>query len=68
MKTTLTLDPSSLVLPAGFSLVGSFPSSVAAGDLTQVTIQLDAAALGSSTRGRSPSRIATADRAPLRWN
>jgi hypothetical protein len=47
MKTTLTLDPSSLVLPAGFSLVGSFPSSVAAGDLTQVTIQLDAAALGS---------------------
>ena len=44
---TLTLDPGSLVLPAGFSLVGSFPSSVAPGDLTQVTIQLDAAALGS---------------------
>ena len=36
---TLTLDPGSLVLPAGFSLVGSFPSSVAPGDLTQVTIQ-----------------------------
>ncbi len=43
----LSLDPESLSLPAGFSLVGDFPSSVEPGESATFTIQLDAAALGS---------------------
>jgi hypothetical protein len=34
-------------LPAGFSLVGAFPTSVAAGDNATFTVQLDATAIGT---------------------
>ncbi|MCY2995653.1 MAG: choice-of-anchor D domain-containing protein, partial [Planctomycetota bacterium] len=44
---TLTLDPASLTLPSGFSLVGSFPSSVAAGTSATVLVRLTAASSGS---------------------
>jgi hypothetical protein len=44
---TLALTAGSLSLPAGFSLVGSFPSSVAAGGTASFVVQLDAAAAGS---------------------
>ena len=43
----LQLDPASLVLPSGFSLVGSLPSSIGPGGMyTYFTVRLDAAAAG----------------------
>ncbi|NEQ22667.1 MAG: choice-of-anchor D domain-containing protein, partial [Microcoleus sp. SIO2G3] len=46
---TAALNLSELQLPTGFSLVGTLPTSVAAGGETALTIQLDAAAIGTST-------------------
>lgn len=46
---TAELNLSELQLPTGFSLVGTLPTSVAAGGETALTIQLDAAAVGTST-------------------
>jgi len=46
---TAALNLSELQLPTGFSLVGTLPTSVAAGAETALTIQLDAAAVGTST-------------------
>lgn len=43
----LLLDAPSLSLPAGFSLVGSVPSLIGAGDVAWLEIQLDAASVGS---------------------
>ncbi|HJT36415.1 MAG TPA: choice-of-anchor D domain-containing protein, partial [Pirellulales bacterium] len=43
----LYLAPTSLLLPAGFSLVGSFPSTVAAGGSATFQLQLDAKTDGS---------------------
>ena len=45
--TSLSLDPNSLLLPAGFSVVTPFTSSVAVGASTTFTIRLDATAVGS---------------------
>jgi hypothetical protein len=42
----LVLDPESLTLPAGFSLVGDFPSSVAPNGTATFVLRLDAAAPG----------------------
>ncbi len=46
-SAALTLDPSSLVLPAGFSLVTPFAATVAPGSSTSLVLQLNAAAAGS---------------------
>lgn len=43
----LSLTPTSLLLPAGFSLVGTFPSAVPAGGSATFQIQLDAKTAGS---------------------
>jgi hypothetical protein len=43
----LSLDGGSLTLPVGFSLVGTFPSSVAVYSSASFTIQLDATTAGS---------------------
>jgi hypothetical protein len=44
----LTIDPTSLVLPAGFQLVGGLPTQIAAGANATLTIALDAtSAIGS---------------------
>ncbi|HWB09894.1 MAG TPA: choice-of-anchor D domain-containing protein [Pirellulales bacterium] len=44
---TLMLDPGSLSLPTGFSLAGSFPSSIAAGASANFTLQMSAATAGA---------------------
>jgi LPXTG-site transpeptidase (sortase) family protein len=44
---TYALDLGTLSLPGGFSLVGSYPSSVASGDSTSITVQLDALSAGT---------------------
>jgi murein DD-endopeptidase MepM/ murein hydrolase activator NlpD len=41
------LTTGNLVLPAGFSLVGSFPASVAAGASADFTVRMDTAAVGA---------------------
>jgi predicted outer membrane repeat protein len=46
---TAELNLSELQLPTGFSLVGTLPTSVAAGGETALAIQLDAAAVGTAT-------------------
>ena len=46
---TLTLAPSSLILPGGFSLVTPFASSVAAGGATRFTIALSATTVGAAS-------------------
>ena len=43
----LTLDASSLVLPPGFSVAGSFPSSIAAGGTVPLAVQMDTSTPGS---------------------
>ena len=43
----LTLDPNSLTVPGGFSVVSAFGSTVAPGGSTSMTIQLDASAAGN---------------------
>jgi hypothetical protein len=45
-QADLSLDPESLSLPSGFSLVSPFASPVAAGDSTTFTVQLNAEAGG----------------------
>jgi hypothetical protein len=42
----LILDPTSLTLPNGFTLTGTFPSSIAAGASANFTLQLSAATIG----------------------
>ncbi|MGH7140554.1 MAG: choice-of-anchor D domain-containing protein, partial [Pirellulales bacterium] len=44
---TLTLAPASLVLPAGFSVVGSFPTSISPGQSADVTLALNTATPGN---------------------
>lgn len=48
---TLSLDPQSLQLPTGFSLLGSLATSVAPGATTALTIRLDATAAGTFSGG-----------------
>ena len=43
----LMLDPASLVLPAGFTLVTPFATDVAAGSSTTMTVQMDAVTVGT---------------------
>jgi hypothetical protein len=42
----IALTAGSLTLPAGFSLVGSFPTTVPAGGSTTFTVQMDATSVG----------------------
>ncbi|MBI1901318.1 MAG: cadherin-like domain-containing protein [Planctomycetia bacterium] len=43
---TLELDPQSLSLPEGFSLIGSFPATIARSDSAPFVVELDATAPG----------------------
>ncbi|HWB12601.1 MAG TPA: choice-of-anchor D domain-containing protein, partial [Pirellulales bacterium] len=47
--STIMLDPSTLVVPAGFSVFQAFDSSVAAGNSTALGLQLDAQAAGNDS-------------------
>ncbi|TVS20447.1 MAG: choice-of-anchor D domain-containing protein, partial [Planctomycetaceae bacterium] len=62
----LTLDPASLSLPTGFSLLDAFASPVSAGASTAFTIQLDAAAAGQFQGAVSVSSNAPT-RNPFTW-
>jgi uncharacterized repeat protein (TIGR01451 family) len=44
---SLTLDPASLSLPDGFSLLGSFPNAIAPGSESNFQLQLNASAIGA---------------------
>lgn len=48
-QAALALTPASLILPTGFMLVGSFPSSVAPGESQDFTLQFQATTIGTAS-------------------
>jgi hypothetical protein len=63
-RWVLTLNPGSLTLPTGFSVVSPFASSVGAGDSTTFSIRLDAAS-GGTFQGQLSFQCDDADENPF---